>query len=719
MNNKIMSKVVASTLLVSMVGYTIPVFAYTKDETVYSKLDASGNNYKTVVSEHLKNSEDAELINDLSNLLNVTNTNGEETFTQDGNKFTWDAKGNDIYYQGDTEKELPIDCNIKYELDGKEISKDELAGKSGKLKIDLQYTNKEKRVVTVNGKNVNVYVPFVVVAGTMIKNEKAQNIEVSTGKVVDDGSKTLVVGLAMPGLQESLGISKNDIDIPSNVEITMDVTDFEMQSIVTYVTPKVFGNDDLKAFDELDKIYADVNKLQSASNQILTGATALNDGASKVNDGAKQLKDGINTAYNGSSTIKSEVDKAISAQKNDKTDALDNATLDSIEKTAEQSAQLTTAQKDAIAKQAAQGATLDEKTLEAIAQQALTQVGTIKLTDTQKAQIKLLADKGVEAQAETIKKGADSQVDTLLTAITNSVTTKLSKVEVTSTEVDTLLAKEGFTAENLVKLGLTPEQIKALSASLNSENIAKSINTEFTNKATKALAVTEAEKNEIKKEAENSAIASAKEIAETAAINAAEASANQTAGEVATQVAKGTAQNVSTQVASKTATTVAQTTATTTAKATSRKVASQVGNQVKKVAQSNVISSMTTLSNGLGTLSNGLEQINNGASDLQNGTNSLAEGSAELKDGIQQFNEDGIKKLCNLINGDVKSVADRAEKLNELSKEYNSFTMLDKDAEGEVKFIMITDQIKKQTDAEQDKEQAVLNNDENSSDENK
>ena len=114
-----------------------------------------------------------------------------------------------------------------------------------------------------------------------------------------------------------------------------------------------------------------------------------------------------------------------------------------------------------------------------------------------------------------------------------------------------------------------------------------------------------------------------------------------------------------------------------------------------------------------------LEKLASGASDLQNGTNSLAEGSAELKDGIQQFNEDGIKKLCNLINGDVKSVADRAEKLNELSKEYNSFTMLDKNAEGEVKFIMITDQIKKQTDAEQDKEQAVLNNDENSSDENK
>ena len=41
-SNKVISKIVASTLLCSMVGYTLPVFAYTKDETVYSKLDSEG-----------------------------------------------------------------------------------------------------------------------------------------------------------------------------------------------------------------------------------------------------------------------------------------------------------------------------------------------------------------------------------------------------------------------------------------------------------------------------------------------------------------------------------------------------------------------------------------------------------------------------------------------------------------------------------------------------
>ena len=186
-NNKVISKVISGTLLCSMVGYTLPVFAYTKDETVYSKMDSNGKNYKTIVSTHIKNTENADLINDLSDLLNVKNTSGDETYTQDGNKFVWNANKNDIYYQGESSKELPIECNVKYELDGKELSASEIAGKSGKVKITLQYTNKEERTVDINGKKVKIYVPFVVVAGTIIENENARNIEVSSGKVVDDG----------------------------------------------------------------------------------------------------------------------------------------------------------------------------------------------------------------------------------------------------------------------------------------------------------------------------------------------------------------------------------------------------------------------------------------------------------------------------------------------------------------------------------------------------
>ena len=134
-SNKVISKIVASTLLCSMVGYTLPVFAYTKDETVYSKLDSEGKNYKTIVSTHIENSEYADEINDMSDLLNIKNTSGDETYTQDGNKFVWNANKNDIYYQGESEKELPIECEVKYELDGKEVSANEIAGKSVKVKV--------------------------------------------------------------------------------------------------------------------------------------------------------------------------------------------------------------------------------------------------------------------------------------------------------------------------------------------------------------------------------------------------------------------------------------------------------------------------------------------------------------------------------------------------------------------------------------------------------
>lgn len=133
MNNKIFSKVISSVLLCTILTYTTsPVFAYTKDETVYSKLNQNGENYETLVSNHLVNDAKEDLINDISDLLNIKNVNGDETFTQKGNQIIWDSDGNDIYYQGESKKDLPIDMTVKYELNGEEISAEELARKKWK-----------------------------------------------------------------------------------------------------------------------------------------------------------------------------------------------------------------------------------------------------------------------------------------------------------------------------------------------------------------------------------------------------------------------------------------------------------------------------------------------------------------------------------------------------------------------------------------------------------
>lgn len=198
-NKKIMSKVIASSLVLALGTINaVPVFAYSKDETVYTKANANGSSYQTIVSEHLKNSDNAELLKDMSTLLNIKNTNGDEEASQNGTSLEWKTSGNDIYYQGNTDRELPLDCTIKYELNGEEIAPNDLIGKSGNVKITIEYTNREERFVNINGKSEKMYVPFVVMAGTMLDNIKMKNIEVTNGKVLDNGQKTVVVGLACP-----------------------------------------------------------------------------------------------------------------------------------------------------------------------------------------------------------------------------------------------------------------------------------------------------------------------------------------------------------------------------------------------------------------------------------------------------------------------------------------------------------------------------------------
>lgn len=626
MNNKIISKVVSGTLLFSMVGYTLPVLGYTKDETVYSKLDASGKNYETIVSTHIKNTEDEEIIRDLSDLLNVKNTSGDETYTQNGTTFEWKANKNDIYYQGNTDKELPISCEVKYELDGEEISANDIAGKSGKIKITLQYKNKEERTVNINGKNIKMYVPFVVMTGTIIQNENAKNVEVSSGKVVDDGTKTIVVGMAMPGLQESLGLSDDDIKIPSNIEITMDATNFKTNSIMSYITPKVLEEDDLKILDDLDEVYSQVNTLQTSMNQIQNGANTLKDGTTELEAGANILKEGVTTAYNGAQTISSEVAKSTKSLKNDKSEAIDEATLKAIKQQAAESSKLTEKQKTQITAQAKASAVLTEEQKAQITEQAK---ASSALTEEQKAQIT------VQAKA-------------------SSVLTDEKKAGIIAA------AQESYPIE-----------------------------------------LTEAEKALI--------IGIAKNVAEQTAVTTALKTAQDTATQTAVATALTTAQNIATQTAVTTALTTAQETATSTAMQTSTTVAKQVGNQAKKQFTNQVISQMTTLGNGLNQLTSGLSQLNDGASSLADGTTQVNDGANTLAEGIKTFNEEGIKKICNYINGNVKDLTTRVDKLTELSKEYNTFTMVDGENKGEVKFIMIIDAVKKIEENDNVKQEAVLN----------
>ena len=76
-----------------------------KEETVYVIADNTGAAKETIVSAWLKNKDGKDTLTDASSLTGIENVKGDETFTQSGEKITWKTDGNDIYYQGTTEKE--------------------------------------------------------------------------------------------------------------------------------------------------------------------------------------------------------------------------------------------------------------------------------------------------------------------------------------------------------------------------------------------------------------------------------------------------------------------------------------------------------------------------------------------------------------------------------------------------------------------------------------
>lgn len=662
MNNKVISKIVSGTLLCSMVGYTLPVFAYTKDETVYSKLDASGSNYKTIVSTHIENTENEELIKDLSDLLNVKNTSGDETFTQDGSTFTWNANKNDIYYQGESQKDLPIECKVKYELDGKELSANEIAGKSGKVKITLQYTNKEERTVTVNGKKVKMYVPFVVVAGTIVKNENNQNITISNGKVIDDGTKTTVIGMAMPGLQESLGVSANEVEIPSNIEITMDATDFETNGIFSYVTPKVLEEEDINAFDKLDEIYAQVNTLQSSMNQIQEGANTLKDGAESYSEKSQEFNNAMNQVSEGVSSVNSnysQIDTGITTINQGST-SLKNGAEQLNAGIGELSSQLTS-MPDSI--------------------EALYAGSTQVLNGLNDTQANGKTTPGLVTGVNTIVESLQTSNEGLNTALENLSATSQGTIDALTANNKTLKAVQQA-------LGATEEAKVANKTMI--ENLEKQI---------KANETIIAKYNQYKVGADTQKQELAKKVSSSK--------------ESLTTVTKGmtTLRNAMTQVnaglgqlntaSKKLPDSLNQLSAGSKSLVSGTKTLSAGANKLSKGS--------TALKSGIQTLDTSTQQLTTANGQLTEGAKTLSDGATTLAEGIQTFNEQGIKKICNYINGDLRDIAERTEKLTELSKEYNNFTMLNDGNEGEVKFIMIIDAVKKQEESEQGKEDAVLN----------
>ncbi len=283
----------------------------------------------TANTEEIVVETDSEIIESENNYLGAS---GEVAQTEDGDtlyvisdasgkvsKLIKSAKveknGEEIYEQEEMKEDPPVDVKATYYLDGKEIAPASLAGKSGKVTIRFDYTNNTKVPVTKDGVEETYKIPYTMMTTVILPKEHFSNVEVKNAKIVDDGTRSLVVGYAFPGLTENLALEEELINIPEYVEITADATDFELESILTIATNELFAVTDEDGEEKIDQLEADLNedmegleealyKLESGAGDVYDGMTTLEGKAGELQVGVKQLSDGAENLKNGLDQLK-------------------------------------------------------------------------------------------------------------------------------------------------------------------------------------------------------------------------------------------------------------------------------------------------------------------------------------------------------------------------------------------------------------------------------
>lgn len=289
-----------------------------KEETVYIIADAAGNPTEIVASEWLKNLKGSDKIEDVSTLKDISNVKGYEEYKAGSNdSLTWDAKGNDIYYQGTPTTEVPVGVKVSFKLDGKEISPEELKGKSGRVEIRFDYENKTNEVIEINGEEEHVNVPFTMLTGLILPTDKFSNVEADNARLISEGNNVIAVGYAFPGLYQSLKYDDfkdnlpedkkdkaEDLDISDHVVITADVEDFEMASTMTVALPDVLKEVSLTENIDTDEIQDDMDELADATDELIDGTSELLDGVYELKDGTSELRDGTSELRDAGRDIK-------------------------------------------------------------------------------------------------------------------------------------------------------------------------------------------------------------------------------------------------------------------------------------------------------------------------------------------------------------------------------------------------------------------------------
>ena len=677
-----------------------------KDETVYVLAGADGTVQKIIVSDWIKNAMAADSLEDKTELSDIENIKGDESFTLGGdNSCVWDAQGNDIYYQGNIEKELPVQMSVCYTLDGQAIAPEALAGQSGHVTIRFDYQNMQYEEVLLDGKTEKIYVPFTMLTGMLLDTEVFRNVTISNGKLINDGDRIAVVGIAFPGLQEDLAISKEKLDIPDYVEISADVENFEMGMTMTLATTELFGAIDSDKLDlhELSDAMAEltdamdqlmdgssqlydglctlleksgdlvsgINKLAEGAAQLKAGAESLDSGAAQLQAGAAQLSSGLNTLNANSSSLNGgarQVFSSLLSMANTQLSeaglsvpalTIDNyaSVLDGVIASLDDTAVYQAALEQVTATVNANRGMIEEKVTEAVQAQVEAEVSAQVTAAVQETVTQAVHENEAQFRAAVIQQALGMTVEEYKAAIEAGLVTQDQQDAVNAAveaamqaEIDTRMQREEIQAQiNAVTQQTVGEQmqsdeIQALIASNTELQVQQAISEAMSSDAVQAQlsAAAEGAKSVI---ALKSSLDSYNAfylglITYTSGVSSAAAGANEL----------------------------------------------KTGADALKAGTSE-------LSAGAAELLQGIQTMKDSAPALVDGITQLRDGSMELSDGLKQFNEEGIQKLIEAVDGDLDGLSNRIRVTVDVAKHYTSFSGISEDMDGDVKFIYKTDSI--------------------------
>ena len=644
-----------------------------KNETVYVITSASGER-ATYVSSWLHNPDGSSSLNDVSDLSDIEVVRGTAELGQDeGGQITWEANGEDVYYQGVSNDELPVDVNVSYTLDGASVSESDLEGRSGHLVMTIDYVNNlSEEVSGEDGETYTIYMPFVMTTGMLLDNDTYRNIEVSNGQCVNDGERTYVLGIGFPGLYESLGLANIDIDdpeieqsiedinIPDEITIECDVVD--CGEITAMTVASVLNLNDIDVTLNTDGIDEDIDQITEGMRSLVDGSERLYDGVSALNDGAVTLNNGAGAVADGAASLAS----GASALSNGTSELANGAT----------------ALQNGINQVNDGAAALNNGLGQVQANIPALQNGVNDLTN----------------GANALSQGASS-LSTGVNTLYSQMTSEDAQAQMTalvagsaqfSQSLGTLnaaLSSGGMTSEQVAQLQGAIQYLSAYAAQADATTAA-SINALITAYSSMAGSMSQVA----------SAVSALNDgyAGIDAGINALTGKFGEVANAVAqvqagaTQVANGASQvsNGLNTLNNSTGALANGINQLATGSATLSNGTSQLVNGAASlnngVAQVN--SGAQALATGAASLSDGANQLASGTEDLSEGVAALLDGAGQLEDGLNEFNEEAVDKLTDIIN-ELSPVSDRIEELRAYSSTYSTFSGTPDEVEDSVVFV--------------------------------